>query len=108
RLAQDFAIDDDDSIGTDGDQVGIARRNRGRFLARQPFRVSPRSLALAHRLIDVRRANLVGNADQIQELTPARRRGRQDDTNLAHRSSQSVTGPSFTSSTSIIAPNSPL
>ncbi len=46
-------------------------------------------------------------------VSRSRRRGdgrREDDarTRRAHRSSQSVTGPSFTSSTSIIAPNSPV
>ena len=78
------------------------------FSAREPLGVRDRRLAGEVALIDLGRHHLVRDAEHRHEVAPPRRRRREDDAQSAHRSSQRVTGPSFTSSTSIIAPNSPV
>ena len=67
-----------------------------------------RLLAGEIRLVDVGRPHLVRDADEREQLAPPRRLRGEDDARRRHRSSHRVTGPSFTSSTSIIAPNSPV
>src|SRR5438034_11684248 len=55
-------------------------------------------------LVHCRRHDAEGEPQHLEQLAAPRAPAREDD----HRSSTSVTGPSFTSSTSIIAPNSPV
>ena len=91
-----------------GRLIRLLARDHRRLLACEPLGVIAWLLAGEVRLIDVGGPHLVRDAHQGQELaSPGRLRG-EDDARSAHRSSQRVTGPSFTRSTSIIAPNSPV
>ena len=75
---------------------------------REPLGMCSRMFARQVRFVDIGGANLVRDANERQQLAAARRLRGEDHVGWRHRSSQRVTGPSFTSSTSIIAPNSPL
>src|SRR5213075_1994348 len=106
-LAEHVAVHDDDRVASDDD--GVRLGDRPRLAARQALGVRARYLARQVGLVDVGRPHFVRDVDQCQQVPATRRLRREDDTRaFAHRSSQSVTGPSFTSSTSIIAPNSPV
>ena len=67
-----------------------------------------RVLAGMPRLVHVGRLDGVPDADELEQLAPAGRAGCEHDARMAHRSSHSVTGPSLTSATCIMAPNSPV
>src|SRR5688572_9605326 len=106
RLAKDVAIENYDRVSADDDAVRLVRGDGFRLGAGQAFGVVLRPLARQDTFIEIGRADLVRNSDERQQLaTPRRLRG-ENDPRRRHRSSHNVTGPSFTSSTSIIAPNS--
>src|SRR5262249_53008302 len=106
RLAQYVAVDDDDGIAADHHRVGLTHYHR--LLTRQPLGVGRRRLAVAISLVDVRRAHLVLDPHEREQVPAPRRGRRENDARANQRSSQMVTGPSFTESTSIMAPNSPV
>src|SRR5207247_10117088 len=79
-------------------------RHGGCLLARDPRHVALGLLGRPETLIHFGRHHAKLEPDHLEQLASARGSARQDD----HFSRISVTGPSFTSSTSIIAPNSPV
>src|SRR6266550_513096 len=81
-----------------------APRHGARLLARQPRHVAFGLLGGSACLVHVGRHDPELEPQHFQQLAPARGSTRQND----HFSRIRVTGPSFTSSTSIIAPNSPV
>src|SRR5215510_14540810 len=106
RLAQDVAVDDDNRVAADRDRIGNLERTR--LLTREAHGVFARGFAREVRFVDVGGTDIVLDAHESEELAPARRCRRENDTRMGQRSSHSVTGPSLTSSTSIDAPNSPV
>lgn len=81
RLRQDAAADRDDGVGRQQEGIsGADARERGlAFLAREAAGELRRQLALARRLVDVRRRDLVRpDPDLVQEREPPRR-GRGED-----------------------------
>src|SRR6266571_3341945 len=87
-------------------RAGLARRHRGRLLARQPGDVALRQLGRGARLVHLGHDDAEREVQHFEQLATPRAAAREDDG--IHRSRISVTGPLFTSSTSIIAPNSPV
>src|SRR5204863_2783270 len=83
----------------------LARRHDAGLLPCQARDVALGQLRARPRLVHVRGDDAKRQAEHLEQLAPPGRAARQ---NEAHFSSNSVTGPSFTSSTSIIAPNSPV
>src|SRR5690606_27742750 len=85
---------------------------RQRLLAGESLGVRPGRLVGGAGLVDVGRLDGEAEAEPAQQLRPTRRAGGEDELGLSghggQRSSRIVTGPSFTSSTSIMAPNSPV
>ena len=111
RLAEDRAVEDDDRIGGDDHGIRVTLGQAVRLLAREPLGVRHRLFAGMQRLVDVGRIDVVLDPDEREQLSAARGLRRENHVHRharAHFSNQSVTGPSFTSSTSIIAPNSPV
>src|SRR2546426_819793 len=104
RLPEDVAPHHDGRVGRQHDRAGLARRHRRRLLAREPRHVPLRELRGGAALVHCRRHDTEREPQHLEQLAAPRAPAREDD----HRSSTSVTGPSFTSSTSIIAPNSPV
>src|SRR5207247_4948363 len=86
----------------DGSPPGPCHRRR-RFSG-QPRHISLGLLGRPEALIHFRPHHAKLEPDHLEQLASARGSARQDD----HFSRIRVTGPSFTSSTSIIAPNSPV
>src|SRR5690242_13067189 len=82
----------------------LLSRHRARLLACETRDVALGLLRGTERLVHVRRHHPERNAEHFEELAAPRAATREDD----HFSRISVTGPSFTNSTSIIAPNSPV
>ncbi len=92
----------------DHQRVRVLGGELSRLLAREALGVGGGELVRQVGLVDVGGADFVGDADLRQKLAPPRRLRRQDDARRGHFSSHSVTGPSLTRSTSIMAPNSPV
>jgi len=65
RFAQYSAIDDYHRVSANRDEPWIMRRDSARLFAGESLRMSARGFAWARRLVDVRRANLVCDADQV-------------------------------------------
>src|SRR5256885_3725072 len=91
-------------VGREHHGPALAPGHGGRLFARQPRHISLGLLGWAEALIHFRRHHAKLEPDHLEQLASARGSARQDD----HFSRINVTGPSFTSSTSIIAPNSPV
>src|SRR6266699_747686 len=82
----------------------LAPCHRRRLFSGQPRHISLGLLGRPEALIHFGRHHAKLEPDHLEQLASAWGSARQDD----HFSRISVTGPSFTSSTSIIAPNSPV
>src|SRR6266576_656206 len=91
-------------VGREHDGPALAPGHGGRLFARQPRHVALGLLCRPEALIHFGRHHANLEPDHLEQLASARGSARQDD----HFSRIRVTGPSFTSSTSIIAPNSPV
>src|SRR5439155_10035525 len=106
RWPRDWSSDvcSSDLVGREHHGPALAPGHGGRLFARQPRHISLGLLGWAEALIHFRRHHAKLEPDHLEQLASARGSARQDD----HFSRISVTGPSFTSSTSIIAPNSPV
>src|SRR5882724_5489923 len=91
-------------VGREHDGPALAPGHGGRLFARQPRHVALGLLGRPEALIHFGRHHAKLELDHLEQLASARGSARQDD----HFSRIRVTGPSFTSSTSIIAPNSPV
>ena len=71
-LAQDIAIHHHDGVGSDHEGVRVGAGQGVRFAARQPLTVRHRLFSLPYGLVDIRRTDLVRNADEREQF---RRRG---------------------------------
>src|SRR5881392_290174 len=91
-------------VGREHDGSPLAPCHRRRLFSGQPRHISLGLLGRPEALIHFRRHHAKLEPDHLEQLASARGSARQDD----HFSRIRVTGPSFTSSTSIIAPNSPV
>src|SRR5438094_8105104 len=91
-------------VGREHDGSPLAPCHRRRLFSGQPRHISLGLLGRPEALIHFRRHHAELEPDHLEQLTSTRRSACQDD----HFSRIRVTGPSFTSSTSIIAPNSPV
>src|SRR2546430_7211896 len=85
-------------------RAGLARRHRAGLVPRQPRHVRLGLLRGQQRLVHVGRDRAERQPQHLEQLAAPRRPAGEDD----HLSRIKVTGPSFTSSTSIMAPNSPV
>jgi hypothetical protein len=61
------------------------RRDDARLLQAQPLGIGVRRLAVAHRLVHVGRPHAMGDADQVEQVAPARRLRRQHDGDARRR-----------------------
>jgi hypothetical protein len=95
-------------VSRDDQGPGNERRDVGRLLSGEPEHVRSRLLTLEEALVDVRRMDFGAQPELPEDVEAPGGRGSEDEPGRAHRSSMSVTGPSLTSSTSIMAPNSPV
>jgi hypothetical protein len=99
-LPSTVAVDDDDRVRAD-DRPRLARAAAitAGLAAAQTFGVLARALSARYRLVDVGRLHLVRDADEVQQLAPARRLRRRGSRGAALIvPGRSVTGPSFTRS----------
>src|SRR5207248_596922 len=103
-LPEDSSPEHDGGIGREYDRASLPRGHRAGLVARQTGDVALGLLGRPEGLVHVGRHHAELEPDHLQQLAPARRSAREDD----HFSRIRVTGPSFTSSTSIMAPNSPV
>jgi hypothetical protein len=63
RLAENFAIDHHHSVGADGNEVRIPRRDDARLLAREPFDMTPWHFTRTLGFVDVGGTHLVRDPD---------------------------------------------
>src|SRR6266540_3151484 len=103
-LAENRVVQHDRGIGREDHVTRRARSYCFRFRPGQPRDVGRGRFARQRRLVHVRGNDAERDAQHFEQL-PAPRGARREDDGI-HFSKSSVTGPSFTSSTSIIAPNS--
>src|SRR5438552_1004112 len=103
-LPEDSSPEHDGGIGREYDRASLPRGHRAGLVARQTGDVALGLLGRPEGLVHVGRHHAELEPDHLEQLAPARRSAREDD----HFSRIRVTGPSFTSSTPIMAPNSPV
>ena len=79
RLAEDVAVNDHDGVRPDDDRVRIGARQHRRLVPGEPFTMRHRCLTGPYGLIDIRRRDVVRDADQRQQFAPTGRLRRQND-----------------------------
>src|SRR5882762_6677568 len=104
RLSEDRAPQHHRRVGPEHDGPPLARRHRRRLLTRQTRHIALGLLGRPEALVHIGRYHAELEPDHVEQLPSARRSASEDD----HRSRIRVTGPSFTRSTSIMAPNAPV
>src|SRR5438105_9903804 len=99
-------------LGRQHRRAVLARRHHTGLVPRQPRHVRLGLLPGQQRLVHVGRDRAERQPQHLEQLAAARGAAGEDNNPAreggGHRSRISVTGPSFTSSTSIMAPNSPV
>src|SRR5213082_257592 len=102
----------DGRVGPQHRRAVLARRHHTGLVPRQPRHVRLGLFPGQQRLVHVGRDRAERQPQHLEQLAASRRAAGEDNNPAreggGHRSRISVTGPSFTSSTSIMAPNSPV
>src|SRR5207249_4131116 len=105
RLLEDGPAQHDRRVGREHDRAALAPGHDARHLTGETSDVLLGQLRAPPRLVHVLSDDAELEPQHLEQLAPAGRPAGEDE---AHFSRTRVTGPSFTSSTSIIAPNSPV